>query len=218
MRAYVAIALLAMLVVADGAGVLSMIAQHDLLARAAEGAPPTMIEAKAHDARYAAINRIQVVAFLSCCVGWLVWQHRAYSNLRRMGTGVTDHSPGRATAWWFVPVMNLVRPFQVVKELWLRSASGNAPSEYNRGGAMAVSLWWAAWLLSIAVGRIATRWVPLREGLQGLQTETTLALVFHGLNIIAAMVAMNVVWRIHRLQTRPSALLATADARSVPAE
>ena len=68
------------------------------------------------------------------------------------------------------------------------------------------------------LGRVATRLVPLEKGLQGLQTETTLALVFHGLNIIAAMLALSVVWRIHKLQTRQSCRLTTADARSVPAE
>ena len=60
---------------------------------------------------------------LSTVALWLAWIHRAYSNLSFVGCKNRDWKGARLC--WFIPFVNLVRPFQVTRELWLRSACAN---------------------------------------------------------------------------------------------
>ncbi|HVT58890.1 MAG TPA: DUF4328 domain-containing protein [Thermoanaerobaculia bacterium] len=85
--------------------------------------------------------------FIVTGIVWLLWLHRSYGLLRFLGTKVTRFSPGWAVGCWFVPFVNLVRPYQIVKELRLRSRNLNATAEPAPQLAGEVTaLWWLTWL------------------------------------------------------------------------
>lgn len=78
--------------------------------------------------------------------------HRANRNARAMvGEEALHFSPESMVWWFFVPVLNLVRPYQAVAQVWRASAS-EAQTAGQTSGEMMLQLWWGAWLLHSVVG------------------------------------------------------------------
>jgi Domain of unknown function (DUF4328) len=95
----------------------------------AAGAPVSAVERERGDARLPAHWVLQTGSFTLTGIVWLLWLHSSYSLLRHAGTKVTRFSPGWAIGCWFLPLVNLVRPYQIVRELLLRSRGLNASAE-----------------------------------------------------------------------------------------
>ena len=53
---------------------------------------------------------------------FLLWLHRCYVNLVELGARDLRFTPGWAVGYWFVPVLNLFRPKQILDELWRATA------------------------------------------------------------------------------------------------
>ena len=47
-----------------------------------------------------------------------MWIHRAHANLREAGVDGLEFTPGWAVGWFFVPIAQLFKPFQAMRELW----------------------------------------------------------------------------------------------------
>ena len=90
------------------------------------------------------------MAFACAAVLWLVWLHRAYTNLVFVGSKRVRFSPTWAVAYWFVPFVNVVRAYQVMKDLWLRSDSRNDRDGYDDLPAPVLLRGW--WGVSLAWG------------------------------------------------------------------
>ena len=56
-------------------------------------------------------------------VYWCMWVHRTYRNLSALGAAGLRRTPGWAVAYYFIPVLNLFRPFEVMRETWRASDS-----------------------------------------------------------------------------------------------
>ena len=110
------------------ASIVAGAGQFALLDRAAAGLRVDEADAVSNDAVYRSIGLGQLAVFLVTAVYWLVWLHRSYANLSAVGVRKTRFTAGWAVGYWFVPIANLWRPYQVMKDLWLRSQSAAARS------------------------------------------------------------------------------------------
>lgn len=93
-----------------------------------------------------------ICLFLANGVIFLVWLHRSYKNLLALRAEGLTFTPGWAVGWWFIPIMNVFKPYQVVKELWKASDPSfdlkNARSWKEAPSTLLIPFWWAFWLLS----------------------------------------------------------------------
>lgn len=64
---------------------------------------------------------IRLLLYFATGVCFLAWLHRAYGNLRSLGARQLDSSPGWAVVSFFIPILNLFRPYQIVRETWRHS-------------------------------------------------------------------------------------------------
>ena len=48
---------------------------------------------------------------------YLMWLHRAYQNLPALGVTKLDATPGWAVGYYFIPILNLFRPYQTMVEI-----------------------------------------------------------------------------------------------------
>ncbi|WP_442679478.1 DUF4328 domain-containing protein [Sphingomonas sp. ASY06-1R] len=82
------------------------------------------------------------------------WIYMASANAHTIAPDLQIKA-GWAVGWYFIPVANLFKPFQGMKEIWLASRFGlnwqshTAPSHLRA--------WWAMWLITNIVGNIAFR-------------------------------------------------------------
>jgi uncharacterized protein DUF4328 len=188
------------------ASMASGVAQLSLLDRAAS-VGITNAEASANDLRHAAISAVSLLAFLATAVAWLFWIHRAYANVAELGTGKTNHSPGWAVGYWFVPIMSLFRPYQITKETWVRSRdAGAGPSG---GGTAVVGWWWLLWVADQIFTNATSRLGSGAKSIAALQGVTIMGMIGDALTVGAALLALAVVRRIDGYQ-RSAGLTARA--------
>ena len=85
---------------------------------------------------------------------FLIWSHRAYRNIQRVG-GQTHFTTKWAVWAWLIPGLNLFRPKQVLDEIWRASQAGMRLEDENwRNGGLPARLTalWTSWVTSTVVG------------------------------------------------------------------
>jgi hypothetical protein len=202
-RARWVVALLAATIVIDVVAVGSGLAEVGLVSRAMNGAFITEAEATANDARQGLIGIVQMLLFVGTVVAFLVWLHRSHRNLQALHARYLRFSPGWAVGYFFIPILNLFRPYQAVKETWKASdPTALQPTAWQGSrGSSVLRWWWAFWLIMNWLGMAAFR-LSLAAGddlsvLRGASVVTVLADFFE---IVAAAFAILVVRGIDRRQ------------------
>lgn len=137
-------------------------------------------------------------SFALAVTGVCVWVYGAAANLRAFGQQGMKFSPGWAVGWWFVPFVNLVRPVQIVTELWRASdpASIEIDNPFKWWSARAnglVAIWWTTYLVSGVMSQIHVRAHDLDVKLAGA-VGSGVSLAVAGLTLIALM------WQIGKRQ------------------
>lgn len=98
------------------------------------------------------VSILHALLYIPTIVFFLVWLHRAYKNLSALRASYLEYTPGWAVGWWFIPFANLVKPYQVMTELWSASDPDfDAEAQFvsNTIGSPAfIGLWWALFIVS----------------------------------------------------------------------
>src|SRR2546427_744819 len=148
--------LLACLVL-EAATIASGFSYRGALSRLAAGAALLPDEAAATAARDRAILLLKLVAFTGAGIAWLLWLHRTYGNLALVGSKRSRFTRAWAVGYWFIPLVNLVRAYQVMKDLWLRSDSLNDRDAYDSLPAPAfLTGWWGMSVSWVVLGVLIT--------------------------------------------------------------
>jgi hypothetical protein len=75
-------------------------------------------------------------------IAFLMWLHRTYSNAQMLGS--TNSSPAMVTFSFFIPFLQLVRPYQGIQEIWRNSETRPGVAPKNSALIMA---WWLSFLV-----------------------------------------------------------------------
>jgi hypothetical protein len=152
-----------------------------------------------------------VVVYLATSVAFLMWIHRVHRNLPSLLAGPLRYSPRWAVGYFFIPILNLIRPFQVMREIWRESdparvaALGKLPDQTRTPSAAIVGWWWASFL-SMHIANQAGR--PFRDvNLAGpfVTLGVGMACVFIALS--AATLTIVLVLRTDARQSRRHAII-----------
>lgn len=134
----------------------SRVAEYTMLQNMAAGGkvPPAQVEAS--DWRQEVIGSTQLVLILLAFIALALWAYRAYENLHRLHKAPQPrHSEGAAGWGWFVPIMNLWYPYQVMKDIWhltQRYAQPDEAPRYERDHGL-IGGWWALRIFTIFASR-----------------------------------------------------------------
>jgi hypothetical protein len=144
------------------------------------------------------IYLLKFPTYVFTVVMFLVWLHRAHSNLATLGARNLDFTPGWAVGWWFIPFANLVKPFQAVREVWSESDPEADDSEqvfFSTGPRTAptyMGVWWAMWLLSNFSANVASR-VYDPDTMSNVEIGGVLFVTTAVLSVVAAILAIMLV-------------------------
>ncbi len=153
----------------------------------------------AHD-RQAVMGTIQLVAYLSVGVGFILWTRRLYRNLQPLGATPLRFSEGWAVGAWLVPFLNFVRPKQILDDIW-KAGEPSHESVFGpswRFGRVSPLLhwWWAVLLANAAIGVFGSSLeVQLDFTLQDSLTAANWFAVQDVANILLGTIAFVVVAR-----------------------
>ncbi len=165
-------------------------------------APATITVDEANTVDAVDLGVIGVSALLNLAIGvlFVTWLWKAYSS-SRVDPSKLHHARGWTIGAWFVPFLNLFRPFQLVRDLrdGIRSAMGATGPDRKR---WLVRAWWAAFLtmyLLALVTRAVDGGSATAEGLDLISTMRTLAWLSFASSLASLVAAALAALVVHRL-------------------
>ena len=137
-----------------------------------------------------------LIVLLATAVVFLFWQHRVYKNLPALGVPRPEFSSGWVVGSWFVPFLNLVRPYEIMKYIRDKSDPETVKlgfGDYDTGGNSTLKAWWGFWIACYIVDRFSNRMYGRVETLDGHVAAGLVGIFSSGLTIVAACLAIVVV-------------------------
>ncbi len=156
----------------------------------------------AKERRDGALGNFMSLVYFGAAFLFAFWTYRMNANIHALGGNNLRFTPAWAVSWYFVPVANLWKPYQVMRELWL--ASDN-PANWQTGRtSKLLGWWWASWLASALSPFVAVIYM-VRLSVQGdvlapLMVIEVFGVVAAVLGLAAATLAFFVVARIGAFQ------------------
>jgi hypothetical protein len=200
--------------------IIANIVQVVQLNQAIAGNPPTRAELERSDRflQYGGIG--YALAFLISAVSYSMWFHRAYRNLPALGAKNLLTKPGWAVGCWFIPILNLFRPFQAAREIVVYSNPGYAGDKLasDVGAPDLLKLWWATWIIGNVLARVAMKVTESAEDASALVAARSIHALDDIILLSAAILAIFIVRRATRDQeeralrlNNPNAVLPSLD-------
>jgi len=135
-----------------------------------------------------------LLVFIATVVVFCVWTYRVNANLHALGASNLRFTPGWAVGWYFVPVANLWKPYQVMSEIW-RASKSPSGWQYEVSSSI-VGWWWFLWIIS----NVQISWETSSQQETLDPSVSPLGLVLWALDIVAAVFAFLVVKRVGAFQ------------------
>lgn len=203
-RALLACSALAAMVAVDLVAVLSGLAEYSLLVRLeTEDVPIDDLDAS--DRRQLVVAVVQTIVFACAAFFFIRWLHHAYRNLRALGAHTLRFATHTAVWSWFVPILNLWKPKQVINDVW-RASDPDAPRHRNledwsaRDPPLLYGVWWLFFVVLNVVYNAALRLDLRAEELEELQVAAAVTIAADGLSVVGALLALAVVRRTTQRQ------------------
>jgi hypothetical protein len=138
------------------------------------------------------------VSLLVCIIVVGRWIYRASANAHAISDEMTI-SPGWAVGSYFIPILNLFRPYQAMREIWLASHfRGNWHAEPTPG---LLILWWALWIVTSILGNISLQLSMRADPGVALDPVILIEEICAVLNVPLTFALITIMRRIARAQS-----------------
>jgi hypothetical protein len=139
-------------------GIFLFYHQVTLLQGLREGIKYSQETGDANDAMINAISMARSALYVITAIPFLMWMYRACNNLMALGLCSATYKPSEAVWGFFIPFLNLVRPYQVAQQIWECSVAdrrssgtvGPAPASFP-----IVGVWWGTLIIAVVLIRLA---------------------------------------------------------------
>ena len=180
--------------------------QLDLLSSIKKDLYPSIAEVKSNETRQNIITIIWLVFFLITYIVFLFWIYRANYNARKLGAEGMKFTPGWSVGWYFVPIANLWKPYQAMREIW-KASKYSSPDWQSQPSDPILRWWWAVWLVCGFVGNMFSRKAIGAETIQKLYSSNIMQLIGYILDILPCILAIFLVGKIFEMQMNKKSLL-----------
>jgi hypothetical protein len=201
-RAKNAILLIWIMLALEIISLISSFLQYDLIQTAAAGGTISIDAVNANDNREQIIGIIYLNAYVVSGVTFIQWFRRAYFNLHII-TGPLSHTEGWAAGSWFLPFINLYRPYQIMEELYEKTKSFLDRNKITTTSSLSTAtlvLWWALWIISNILGQIVFRYSMKAVTIDQLNTSTILSIALNIIGIPLALITVKVIKNYSRVE------------------
>jgi hypothetical protein len=176
--------------------IISSYLQYDLLQTVANGGFVSDSEANANDIREQIIGVIQTIAYIISLITFIMWFRRAYYNLHQKVSNL-KYSEGWAAGSWFVPIICLYWPYQIMKEIYVETKTffkERGLSEQVHYSTNYLGWWWTLWIITTFISQFILR-VTLKgsDTIDSFITLTMAQMVASILEIPLAIITVKVI-------------------------
>lgn len=113
------------------------------------GITVSMEKVQLNDLRQLIVSYLYLAIFIISAITFILWFRRAYYNLHQKVTYL-NYSEGWAAGAWFVPVVFLFYPLQIMKELYYEThelLEKNQIQPKAKNNQLIIGFWWALWII-----------------------------------------------------------------------
>lgn len=155
-------------------------------------------EGEANDTRQGLIGIAYLVITIIAGITFLKWVYRANLNSRGFGAQSMRFTPGWCIGYYFIPFLNLVRPYQSMKEIW--QVSQNPARWQTQESSSLLSIWWGLSIVTGILGQIVFRTSMSANDIPSLKNSTTISCFSSVVEIILLIVTLKVIASIAQNQ------------------
>lgn len=157
---------------------------------------------------------VDSLVYIVAGVIFLRWFYLAYRNLGALGAEQLPYTPAWSVIWFFIPVLNLYKPYVMVATTWKASdpSLANMGAAWQRAkGTAKVGIWWVIWLFGQFLGGV----VSLASASRGVRTWANEAIMlgltscYCSIDIAAGILLISIVRQIGRRQEEAARRLGT---------
>jgi hypothetical protein len=146
------------------------------------------------------------LALVGAATLFLMWLWRARVNAERLCRAEHRWTRGWTIGAWFVPVVNLWFPRQIVDDVWRTSRPGVPADTYRADGLASsplVSAWWYTLLANVAVVAVTRVRTGREATVEVLQAAALFGTISTLLLLVAAVLLSRVIHQITDWQSMP---------------
>lgn len=136
------------------------------------------------------VGLIQILLGITTGVVFLRWVYVSNRKLRAHCPEYITFTPGWSVGWFFIPIANLWKPFQIVREIWVASHGGDASND------QLVGIWWGLFIVSGILARVINRLAMSADDLASYNLSTLWQIAGDAFGIVLSLVAILMVQRI----------------------
>jgi hypothetical protein len=157
-----------------------------------------------------------VALFITGAIVYVVWVNRANKNARSLGAQRMEFTPGWAVGWHFVPIANLYRPYQVMKEIWKASHPEYRDNWKTAPTSGLLGLWWAFWIIGNIISNIGFRINMNAETVDAILLGTWVSLASDIIDLPTIALVLYVVRSVHGMQEEKHQQVSMEQLREAP--
>jgi hypothetical protein len=154
--------------------------------------------ARANDLRQGIIGVAYIVLLLATSVLVLAWIYGGNRNAHALGATGMRFTPCWAVGWYFIPIFNLWKPYQAMKEIWKASADPGNWQAQPRSALL--PWWWFLWIVSCIVANAMFRYTLKAEELDELINASGISIASDALDIPLDLILIAIIDRIWHMQ------------------
>ncbi|MCX7955370.1 MAG: DUF4328 domain-containing protein, partial [Bacteroidales bacterium] len=128
-------------------------------------------------------------------VTFIKWFRRAYYNLHLMVNNLS-YTEGWAAGSWFVPIVNLYRPYKIMKEIYQKTNELLKNKGVNFNSTLSTNTlgwWWALWIISNIIGNFVFRYSMKAETVDEMTISTIASMINNIIGIPLALITIKVI-------------------------
>lgn len=145
------------------------------------------------------INIVQLLVFVVSGILILRWIYISSYNAHQLSTSKMKFTPGWSIGWYFIPIFNLWKPYQAIKEIWKVSAN---PTNWKKQPVSSMLIWW--WFFWIADGffsKLSFQFEMRATGINELMRADLVYLISDSVFIILSFSLLTIIDEIYKMQT-----------------
>ena len=148
------------------------------------------------------VSIIQTVIAVLTVIAFLLWFYKAHKNTVNISEQPLKYSPVWSVGGFFIPLINLVLPYKIAKEIWY--ASVNDSYDYNQLNNKPmvgfIMTWWLLFILSSGTSRLSSQLILKAEELQSFIEATISYIVSDSLIILGSIAAIYFIKTVSNVQ------------------
>jgi hypothetical protein len=151
---------------------------------------------------------LYIIVFFISLIIYFIWIRQAYRNLYSLQLKPTEYSSAWAIGAYFVPFLNLVRPYTMMKEIWFGSqpiedgtSSHISEKHFGLSSSGFLKLWWAVVLIDQFVNIRSLRFGMKAESYQQILVSYWMDIISGVTGIVVLIILLYLIQTVNEWQS-----------------